>query len=482
MTAPLQIDTLVKGTIVSLDEETGVIDAGALAIRGDRIVEVGTAADIEPRYAARQVIDIPEAIVMPGMIDGHTHTAQSLVRGLIANELPMIYRLYVPAMQALDPESAGLSAKLAAAQLLRSGVTTICEGAVGYPPEIEAAVIAAFEEAGIRSVVARGAGDQDFHHAALYSQVTETSSYRKREGEAARDLDRTAALLATYPTDGSAMVNIAVCASGLPDFSSEYFAAAAELAKVHDAKLHVHLARDREEVEFCMAAFGRRPIEHLDHLGHVNDRLVAAHCMLATEGEIELMRAGRAALAHSPVECLNILNAIPAIQRFRAAGIKVSLGCDNAINDMWETMRAVWLMQGATRGLPSYDAAHILETDVIAMATSESAEALGLGRHVGTLKAGMKADVVILDGTAAHMFPRQNLQAELMRYATRAEVHTVLVDGRTVIKGGAHETLNLDEMRSQTQEVAARIRALVEARRYQPVKTGWRPSCCGHAY
>lgn len=419
---------------------------------------------------------------MPGMIDGHTHTAQSLVRGLIANELPMIYRLYVPAMQALDPDSAALSAKLAAAQLLRSGVTTICEGAVGYPPEIEAAVIAAFQEAGIRSIVARGAGDQDFHHAALYSQVTESSSYRKREGAAARDLERTAALLAAYPSDGSAMVNAAVCASGLPDFSSEYFAAAAQLAETHDAKLHVHLARDREEVEFCMAAFGRRPIEQLHHLGHVTERLVAAHCMLATEGEIELMRAGGAALAHSPVECLNILNGIPAIQRFRAAGIKVSLGCDNAVNDMWETMRAVWLMQGATRGLPSYDAAHILETDVIAMATRESAQALGLGGNLGMLKAGMKADVVILDGSGAHMFPRQNLQAELMRYGTRAEVHTVLVDGKTVIAGGTHQTLDLEDMRAQTQEVAVRIRALVESRRYQPITTGWRPSCCGLAH
>jgi 5-methylthioadenosine/S-adenosylhomocysteine deaminase len=135
MPTPVAVTTLLKGTIISLDDEIGIIESGAVVVDGDTILAVGTAADIATRYTATKVADVPDAIIMPGMIDGHTHTAQSLVRGLIANELPMIFRLYVPAMQALDVRGAGLSAKLAAAQLLRSGVTTICEGAVGYSPE-----------------------------------------------------------------------------------------------------------------------------------------------------------------------------------------------------------------------------------------------------------------------------------------------------------------------------------------------------------
>lgn len=480
MSSPIHVSTLVKGTIVSLDDELGVINDGLVAVDGDTIVAVGRAADLEAGYTADRRIDLPHAVIMPGMIDGHTHTAQSLVRGLIANELPMIFRLYVPAMQALDPRGAALSAKLVAAQLLRGGVTTICEGAVGYAPEAEAAVIEAFEESGIRVMLSRGSGDQEFHHAALYSQITEKSWSRKREGEATADLERTRALLQRYPTDGSGQINIAICPSSLPDFSSQYFAEATALAEEFNAKMHVHLARDREEVEFCLATFGRRPIEQLDHLGHITERLVAAHCMLASETEIEMLRRGGASLAHSPIECLNILNAVPGIQRFRAAGIKVALGCDNAVNDMWETMRAVWLMQSTSRGLPSYDAAHVTETEILAMATREAADALGMGRHIGRIAPGMKADLTVLDGSGAHSFPRQSLLAELVRYGTRSEVSTVMVGGKIVLENGLHTTIDLDVLRTDTRSYAEHIQTLVEPRRYQPTSTRWRlAGCCG---
>lgn len=478
MNSLVQVAHIIRGTVVSLDDDLGVIDDGAVAVDGDTIVAVGPLADVKARYSAAATIDIPDAIIMPGMIDAHTHTAQSLVRGLIANELPMIFRLYVPAMQALNAASSGLSASLAAAQLLRSGVTTICEGAVGYTDEAEQAVITAFRDAGIRVVLSRGAGDQDFHHAALYSQIDERSWFRRRDGEAKADLDRTRKLLELYPTDGSGLTNIAICPSGLLDFSAEYFEAAAALATEFDAKLHVHLSRDREEVEFCLATFGRRPIEQLDHLGHVTPRLLAAHCMLASEPEIEMLRKGGASIAHSPIECLNILNAVPGIQRFRAAGIKVALGCDNAVNDPWETMRAVWLMQATLRGLPNYDAAHVTETDILTMATRESAEALGIGGHVGRLAPGMKADLVVLDGSGPHMVPRQNLMAEMVRYGSRAEVDTVMVGGRIVVSGGRNRTIDIDQLRSKTANVSDQIKTLIEPRRYQPIRQNWRVAGC----
>lgn len=473
------VDFIIKGTIITVDEMLGTIEDGAIAINGSTIAAVGHARDITTEFSANRVIDRPHAVIMPGMIDGHTHTAQSLVRGLIANELPHIFRLYVPAMEALDVEGAALSAKIAAAQLLRSGVTTICEGAVGYSPEAEAAVMRAFEEAGIRVMLARGSGDQDFHHAALYSQITERSWFRKRESEALADLDRTRSLLRTFPTDGSGLTNVAICPSSLPDFSSDYFAEASRLAAEFNAKLHVHLARDREEVEFCLAAFGRRPIEQLAHLGHVNERLVAVHCMLASESEIELLRRGGASVAHSPIECLNILNAVPSIQRFRTAGIRVGLGCDNAVNDAWETMRAVWLMQSTLRGLPAYDAAHVTEADVLAMATAEGADVLGMGNHIGRLAPGMQADLIVLDGSGPHAFPRQNLEAEIIRYGTRAEVEIVMVGGHIRVEGGAVKSLDMDQLRSETDGYARSIKQLVEPRRYQPIaRRSQLSSCC----
>lgn len=467
--APVPVDLLVCGSVVTMDGARSVHADGAVAVSGTDIVDVGPRDRLERRYAPRRRIDPADAFVLPGLIDGHTHTTQALVRGLIAGELPMIFRLYVPAMAALTPDEAALAATLCAAQLLRSGVTTVCEGAVGYAPEVEAAVLDALTACGIRVNIVRGSGDQGFHHAALYSQVEDRSWFARRAGEAEADLARTEALLARHDPRGSGLVSAGVCASSLPDFSTEYFVEADRLAQRYGAKLHVHLARDREEVEFCLAAFGRRPIEQLDSLGLISDRLVAAHCMLATEREIEMLRRGGAAVAHSPIECLNILNAVPGVQRMRASGIRLALGCDNAVNDIWENMRAVWLMQGTARGLPAYDAAHADEVEILAMASSEAASVLGLDGRIGSIEPGKAADLVVVDGSGAHFFPRQNPLAELLRYGTRNEVSTVIVNGRVVVDGGRHATVDLAGLRAAAEPVARRLAAIIEPRRYVPV-------------
>ncbi len=171
--------------------------------------------------------------------------------------------------------------------------------------------------------------------------------------------------------------------------------------------------------------------------------------MLASANEIALLGAARANLAHSAVEVANILARVPDVPLMRRLGVKVGLGCDNAVNDMFIVMHSAWLMHTVTRGIAGYDPDVMNEGDVLAMATSEAAAALGLSDRLGSIEAGKAADLVILDGGALHLGPVQDLMPELVRAGSRAEVDTVLVAGRPVVEGGAVTSVDVPALRAE---------------------------------
>lgn len=466
MNSKQSADLIVRGRIVTMDAERRVIDDGAVAIVGGDIAAIGGAVEIAEAWEARQALGDPGAIVMPGLIDAHTHCSQCFVRTLTSGELPMIPRIYNPAQRSLSPEQAAQTVRLIAAQLLRSGVTTLCEGTLNRGHE--EAIVEAIEDAGIRCIMARGMADQDFHHAALYSQVTERSWVKAREGEAERDLAHTEDFLARHPGKGRGLVRGAVNASSLLGFSERYFREGARIAEKHGVSLQVHIGRDREEVELCLGVWGRRPIERLHDLGVISRRLVAVHAVLASEAEIELLAKGGAGLAHSPTECVANLNAVPNMPRFRAAGVRVALGCDNQGNDMFDTMRAAWLIHGARWGVERYDPEFLPAGELLAMATIESAGVLCADDLIGSLEAGKAADLVILDGNAPHLLAQHSLASDIVRFASRGEVRTTIVAGRVLYQDGAFTTIDIDRLRADAAAGAAHVRAITEPRRYKP--------------
>ena len=462
------VDTIVLGRVLTQNPRREVFVDGAVAVAGGDITAVGLRSEVLGAYEGRRTIGGPRAIVMPGMIDTHTHCTQCFVRALTANELPMIPRVYVPAQRALSPGQAHATVRLIAAQLLRAGVTTLCDGTVIGAHE--APTLEALEETGIRACVARGAPDQDFTHAALYNQLTERSSVRPRAGEAEAELARTAAFLDRYPATGRGLIRGAVNVSALPSFSEMYFRLAGDLARERGATLQVHVARDREEVELSLSVWGRRPIERLADMGVVDAHLVAVHAVLATGREIDLLAKGGASLTHSPMECVYNLNAIPDVQRFRAAGVSVGLGCDNQGNDMLATMRATLLIQGAVFGIPRYEPDLLTADDVLDMATIEAARVLRWDDRIGSLEPGKAADITVLDGGAPHLFPTQDLVTELVRFASRAEVTDVLVNGRVMLEGGRLTTVDLERLWGEAEAGAAHVLGVVGGRRYRPLR------------
>lgn len=465
---PVAADFLVIGRVVTMNPGREIVPDGAIAVVDGHIAAVGTRDELVRQFEAKRTLGDPKAIVLPGLIDAHTHCTQCWVRALSMADLPMIPRIYVPAQRSLTPEQAQASVRLISAQLLRSGVTTLCEGSL--IPEHDEAVIAAVEETGIRCCLARGAGDQDFHHAALYEQAGSRSWVKAREGQAERDLARTEAMLARYPMWGDGLIRGAVTASSLTGFSETYIREAAALARRHGTTLQVHVGRDREEVEFALSIWGRRPIERLADLGVIDEHLVAVHAVLAVGREIALLGEAGAALAHSPVECVSNLNALPDIQRFRLQGVDVALGCDNQGNDMFVTMRALWMLHTAAWGIASYDPEYVLADEILDMATRESAKVLRWDDRIGSLESGKAADLVVLDGTAPHLMSVQDLTTEIVRFASRAEVRHTMVGGRLLYDDGVFPTIDLEQLDCESEAGAAHVRKNIAGRRYKPLR------------
>lgn len=467
--AKRSVDCIVTGCVVTMNGDDDILPDGAVAVAGDAIEAVGPRADILRQFASAQRLGGPRAIIIPGMLDCHTHCTACFMRSLAVGELPMIPRLYNPGQRCHTPAEAKSAVRLIAAQLLRSGVTTVCEGSL-IPPQ-EEAMLEALEEVGIRCCFARGAPDQDFHHAALYEQIREKSWVKPRPSEAEKDLARTDELLRRFPPRGRQLIRGAITASALPGFSQEYFEQASALAREHDAGLHVHVDRDREEVELSMSVWGCRPIERLAEMGVVDERLVAVHAVLATKREIDILAQGRSSLAHSPIEAVCNLNAIPNLQLFRTAGIDVGLGCDNQANDMFENMRAAWLIQGAVWGVPSYDAEYLSPVEILSMATREGARLLRMDDIVGSLEPGKAADLVVLNGEVPHLMSMQDVVAELVRYATRAEITEVMVAGRLLLNDQKLTTIDLSAMCTEADDAGRRVREALLSRRYKPMPT-----------
>lgn len=470
----LPVDFIITGTVITGRADNLILDDGAVAVAGRRIVAVGPRREVEAAHLPEHRLGGPHYLVHPGLIDCHQHASQALVRSLIAHELPMIYRLYIPAEDAMSVDDVRLSATLMQAQLLRSGITTFAETTVS--PVHEDVIVEAVESTGMRCSMARGTGDQDFHHAAMYSQISDHSWVKQREGEAHRDLERTASFLDRFDPRGTGQIKGAVASPQLTGASADYFRAAAALAEERDASLQVHVSRDREEVEFCVAVFGRWPVEQLAELGVLSDRLLAIHAILITDREIELLARAGSAVAHQPVECLNILNGVPRVRRFLDAGITVGLGCDNAVNDGYELMRATWIIHTALGGIAGYDPEHLPGETVFMMATMGGARALRWDHAIGSLEPDKEADLVVLNTDSPHLVPLQHPIVDLIRYGSRADVRHVMVGGKLVIEDGYLKTIDEERLLADARAAGPKVSTVVTQRRYRPLAPGvdWR--------
>jgi 5-methylthioadenosine/S-adenosylhomocysteine deaminase len=464
------VDWMVEGTVITMDRDRRVIRDGAVAVSDGRIVAVDKAETLRERFAPKSILGGQRRFVIPGLIDCHNHVAQALVREYALEDYPNIYRVYIPAEDILGEDGIRTSTRVAAAQLLRAGVTTLTETTCTRAHEDP--IAETIMEVGIRSAMAVGQGDRVSRLAGNYEQIDGRSEYTDDPGLRRDNLAATEDFLRRWTEAGGGRLRPWIHNLGVPSCSDEMYLEAMDLAERYDTGVMTHINRDREEIELSFSLFGERPIEHLHSIGALGDRLVGIHAMLTTDREIRLLAESGAGIAHAPVVCTDIVSAITKIVTMRAFGVRVGLGCDTVINDILKVMRIAFIMQTQATGIPLYDPIAFTTEDAFAMGTIDAARLLRWEAEIGSLEVGKAADVTVIDGDNARLFPSYNPIGTLVRYAVGTDAESVMVGGRLVVDGGKLLTIDEGELLGEADELAQRLGKELEPRRYRPLVSG----------
>ncbi|MEI5099658.1 amidohydrolase [Streptomyces sp. PmtG] len=431
----LPIDLLVHGgDVLTVDASGTVVPDGAVAVRGGEIVAVGPAVRLRAEYDAVEEIDARGCLVLPGLVNAHTHLAMNLLRGT-ADDVTLqgfLERVVPREAELLAPETVAVGTRAAIAESVRGGVTTALD-------------MFWFQEAA--EAVAREAGWR-LLTGPTFMDVPgppDGRPYAERLGWAG------AYLAGRTPAPGTRPV---VFAHSGYTLAPEQLAAITALARAHDALLHLHAAENAAEVATVTERYGMRPVELLDSLGVLGPDTLLAHAVALTDGEIAALARTGTAVAHCPASNLKLGCGIARVPELLAAGVTVGLGTDGAVSsntlDVLGAVRLAALVHKA-----GGDPTAVGAEQAVRMATIESARALGLGDQLGSLEPGKRADLIVLDLGRPHLAPRHDPYATLAYAAAAADVRDTVVDGRVLMRDRALLTLDERQALDALQEAVA---------------------------
>jgi 5-methylthioadenosine/S-adenosylhomocysteine deaminase len=454
MVAPPQpVDLLLLGpTLITMDSQRSVVADGALALRDGRIAWLGTAAEAEGRFAPADTLRAPGRIAMPGLLDTHFHTGQQLLRGKIdalsrRRQLRMpIWRNYlIPFESVLEPDDVYLSGLVAYANMLRVGTTCFAEAGGPHPDAMGRAA----EEVGIRGVIALSTAD---------SGEDLPPGMRLTTHEA---IDQNEALVKRWNgRTGSGRVTAWLALRQLIVCSEALWEAFRDLADELGVRVHTHLAEGTYEVDYATERWGRRPAEYLDAIGFLGARMHAAHSVLLSDTEVDLLVERGVTIAHCPLGNFRI--GPPRVPELVRRGVAVGIGSDGAANGSIDLFRAIHVSLVALQshfGTPWHVRTVLGPEDLLELATRGGARALGFGDELGALEVGRRADLLIIDPDSLDLEPNYDPMFTVSRGVTGADVETVIVAGRVVMKDRELQSIDEEALRARLAEQYPRIMA-----------------------
>ena len=446
--AEAEIDLIVYGdVVVTMDADMHVIEHGAVAIDDGVILAVDEADAIDAAFRADETLDGAGRIVMPGLINGHSHAAMTLLRGL-ADDLALMDWLenYIfPAEVAfVDPEFVRIGTQLACWEMIRGGTTTFVD--MYYYPDTIAEVV---ESCGMRALVSATVIDQQSPDA-----ESAADSLDKGVGFVERWQDRHPRVTPIFGPHANYTLN------------AEQLAATRSAANELGVPVSIHLSESPYEVQYAKDNYGTTSIEMLEEIGFFDGPTIAAHVVWPTETEIPILAERRVGVIHNPTSNMKIASGIAPVTAMLAAGVRVGLGTDGAASnndlDMWEEMRLAAYLQKVDRMDPE---ALPAET-VLAMATSGGADAIGLGEWTGSLEPGKRADLIQVEFDDVHHVPTYDVVSHLVYVSDEQDVASTIVDGRILMKDGRLLTVDTARVRKEATQLAAAIaRQLAEQSR-----------------
>ena len=440
-----RVDYIIRGgTVVTMDAGGTVIENGAVAVRRDRIVAVGKASEIDSRYTAGRVIDATSRVVLPGLINTHTHVPMSLFRG-IADDLVLMEWLqkYIFPAEAknVDEQFVRWGTRLGCLEMIEGGTTTYVD--MYY---FEDAIAEETARAGMRGVL----GETLIDFPAPDNKTWEAGMQYVEKF--------------TEKWKGNPLIVPAIAPHAPYTVSTEHLKQAHELSSRKDVPLVIHVAEDSAEVKTIQERYGASSVAYLERNGLLDSRVIAAHMVWPTPEDIKTLAARKVGVAHCPQSNMKLAAGAAPVPQMLKAGVAVGLGTDGAASnndlDLWEEMDTA----AKLHKLVSKDPTVLSAKEALELATINGARAIHMDKEIGSLEPGKRADLILVSVESAHQWPLYNVYSQLV-YATKAaDVETVMINGRLVMENRQVMTIDAEAVRQKAMEYRDRIRKSLATR------------------
>ena len=415
------VDVLIRGGhVVTMNYRREIIKGGSVAVEGDKITAVGKSV----REKADTVIDARGKIVLPGLINCHTHLPMTLLRG-VADDLPLMEWLSTkvwPIEAKLKAEDCYVGGLLGCLELIKSGTTCFADQYFHMDQ-----VARAVGDSGIRGVLSYG--------------LIDLGDPKKREAE----IRTGESLVKDWHGKADGRVLTMFGPHAPYTCSPECLMKVKELAKKYQVGINIHISETKGEVEQMVEKYGKRPVEQLDSIGFLGPEVLAAHCVWLSDKEIKIVQQRGVKPVHNPASNMKLACGVAPVSEMLKAGIQVALGTDGAASnnslDMFKEMKFASLLSK----VHNLDAVSVPAASALEMATINGATALELKNKIGSIETGKKADLVLVDLKKPHLTPVHNVISHLVYSASGGDVDTVIVDGKVLMRGG--KVLALDEQK-----------------------------------
>ncbi len=435
---------VVNGLVVTMDGGRRILERGAVAIDGADIVAVDTDEAVRRQFRGRETIDADGQVVMPGLVNTHTHAPMVLFRGL-ADDLALMEWLnnYIFPAEAkmVSPEFVRAGTRLAALEMIGSGTTTFAD--MYY---FEDDIAKETSAAGLRGVLGQ-----------TVIQFPVPDAKTPADG-----LARAEAFIQAYRRDP--LITPAVAPHAMYTLDGPTLKAAGELAKKYAVPTLIHLAETRDEVQTAQERFRGSPVAYLDSLGFLGPGVVGAHGVWVSDPEIALLKTRGVGISHNPESNMKLASGTAPVTGYLRAGVAIGLGTDGAASnndlDMFEAMRMASLLHK----LQTVDPRAVGARTALEMATIGGARVLGLEKQVGSLEPGKRADLIVVDMRSARQTPMYDPVSHLV-YVTRGDdVRTTIVQGRVLMRDRKMLTLDAPAVLADARAWAVKVRQAVAAR------------------
>ncbi len=433
------VDVLIKnGRILTLDESDRMIPDGLVAIRGGKILALGETKALAPHYQGKKVIDANNGIVMPGLINAHTHAAMTCFRG-IADDMELLDWLnnYIFPAEAkhVDPELAYWGSLLACAEMIKSGTTTFCDMYI-----FEEETARAAKEAGVRCLIGEVLFDFPSPNA---KSPAEGLTYTRR-------------LIEKWA--GDPLVNIVVEPHALYTCSKSLLLEAKALAGEYGVPLAMHLLESQGEIQLLNDKLGMKASHYLRALQLLDPSFIAFHGVYLDDEDMDIFADYGCKVVHNPESNMKLASGMAPVADMIRKGIPVGLGTDGCASnnnlDMFQEMDSAAKLGKLARLDPTAMSAGT----VLRMATCRGAEVLGIGHRIGSLKPGMEADLIVIDTNKPHLTPMYHAYSHLVYAANGSDVDTVLIHGQIVMEKRRLTTINEENIMTEVSRIAERIK------------------------